>query len=589
MDSDGHLNLEYQLTMSSIHMDLEWPVSRFRTDRRDLTNFIDNNVLPLLRMGVATVVIRAPVKSGKRQMVEYMAQLDSTHHHRSQTRVHCFISAWHRTADDEQRAEISSYNVKVFSVRSRAVVVDIIEWIATQSNLGKTVVIHLDECDHGSGDRQILGFLWRKVKDLVSSGKSINSILYSATPEEVRFSNEVGDEMHDQMMQEFIENGNYLEFTPPPEIFCGPGKFLDAGLVHEATPFFEKIGNAYQLTYQGKHIMSAFKDSIVRAPKRNVLFLRLSYSNGGNKKENKAIYQFLKNISRFSEFNGVSVLVDKTETGVVTSGSVFPERILWSSPTWWNMKAAGIPIVLIADQTSSRSTEWAMHDRLFATHDYRNDVTFSIVSQAQERTNHYSTRYGGFQPIRIYGSKKTFELSAGRIGYADYLHNEYEMKKVDRRRAEGGREEYEIRRSDNRALHPSYPRPILYDQAVRALQELGSYSTTSLSARVKGSIRSVPIARYQFVQGEHHPRAFETSLAQGLENGLYKCYIRGVWKVRTYEEVVGEKWGINKNYRTRYFPCYKDGRLGTCISEYDHEEMVDSLTAYKSMYPPLRH
>ena len=575
--------------MSNIHIDLEWPVSRFRTERRDLTNFIDNNVLPLLRMGVATVVIRAPVKSGKRQMVEYMAQMDSTHHHRAQTRVHCFISAWHRTADDEQRAEISTYNVKVFSVRSRAVVVDIIEWIATQTNVGKTVVIHLDECDHGSGDRQILGFLWRKVKDLVSAGKSITSILYSATPEEVRFSNEVGDEMHDQMMQEFIENGNYLEFTPPPEIFCGPARFLEAELVHEATPFFEKVGNVYNLTSQGKTIMTNFKDNIRRNPRRNLLFVRLSYSNGGNKKENKAIYQFLKNISRFSEFNGVSVLVDKTETGIVTSDSVFPERILWSSATWWNMKAADIPIVVIADQTSSRSTEWAMHDRLFATHDYRNDVTFSIVSQAQERTNHYSTRYGGFQPIRIYGSKKTFELSAGRIDYSAYLHNEYEMKKVDRRRAEGGRDEYTIRRSDNHVIHPSYPHPILFDQAVRVLQNLGCYATASLSARVKGSIRQVVVPKHRFEPGRYHPRAFDTSRAQGLDdNGRYKSYIRGVWAVRTYEDIVSEGWGINRTFRIRYFPCYKDGVEGTCVSEFDREEERDNLTAYRSMYLPRR-
>ena len=585
-----------------------WSVAVFEQQRTHLTDFVRAKILPLLEDAECRrIVLRAPVKCGKREMVEYIAMRDKVER---PTRVHAFLSAWHRAADEDQRLELAGQNMVVFSITTMKKVEDFKTWLKDRLAEKKTIVLHLDECDHGSGSKQMLSKVWSVVRD----NAKITNILYSATPEEVLYSGEVDDEEYQAMMGEIIADGHRVEYMPPAG-YCGPARFLEAGLVHEAIPFFYKEGGAFALSAQGKEIVRDLRGSIAATPSRNMVVLRLSYSDLGGKqaeiKKNKAIHQFLKNIGSFPELADFIVVVDKGDDMGIKNHQISAEKIQWSNPNYWRRQAVGVPILLVIDQTSSRSTEWACHDRIFATHDFRNVVQYSTVSQAQERVNHYLQRYGGFQPIRVYGHTRTFRLSAGQIDYKTFLQNAWESKKIDVRTSPVPM--WKVRSTaTGHALHPKCPQIGLTEMAAnRLLQELGCFADISLSARVAGGVRRVgvyastwhavtkdtwdtfwpafradPANEMAPADGLRTRNPFVASEAKGLVDGKWLGYRRG-WAILDYDADIAPTpgWGTSgEGGSMRVTICYKGGRLGVAIVRCTGTQEVDSLTAYNSMY-----
>jgi hypothetical protein len=588
-----------------------WSVAVFEQHRPHLTDFVRNKILPLLEdTDCRRITLRAPVKCGKREMVEYIAMRDSVNQPK---RVHAFLSAWHRQADEDQRIELSTHNIRVFSIINQKKVDDFLSWLHTQQQSNHTIIIHIDECDHGSGLKQMLSKIWSSVRNR----PNITNILYSATPEEVLFSGEVEDDEFQSIIDYMICEGEHVEYSPPKG-YCGPKCFLDANLVFEAIPFFYKEGDNYILSPQGKQIVGDIKNSLAINPSRNFIVLRLSYSDTGGKKseikKNKAIYKFLENIKAFPELSNFLIVVDKADDIGIKNSQISTEKIQWSSPNYWHRQAIGVPILLVIDQTSSRSTEWRCHDRIFATHDYRNVVQYSTISQAQERVNHYEQRYGGFQPIRIYGHMRTFKLSAGLIDYGTFLKNTWDKKKIDTRTS-GPVSMYRIRSVSNGELHPNCPETGLSEiNATRLLQELGCYADNSLSARVAGSIREVPtyVGTWQEVTKDtwntfwstysdsippteatrsiHNP--FIKAENHKLPDGTWQGQHRG-WKVlecvdnNLFQRIDGEEskqLDLGSTGGNRIKVCYKDGILGVFIVRCTGTISMDTLCAYKSMY-----
>jgi hypothetical protein len=580
-----------------------WSVAVFEQQRSHLTTFVRNSILPLLEdTECRRIVVRAPVKCGKREMVEYIAMRDSVGR---PTRAHAFLSAWHRKADEDQRLELCMQNMTVFSITKEKDVTSFLTWLKKQRDERKAVILHLDECDHGSGHKQVLSKVWTVVRDC----PDITNILYSATPQEVLYSGEVEDGEFQAMMHEIITDGHHVEYDPP-EGYCGPARFLDERLVHEALPFFNKDG----LSEQGKEIVAGLRTCMAATPSRNIIVLRLSYSELGGKKadikKNKAIYQFLTNLASFDELKDFIVVVDKGDDMGIKNQQISAEKIQWSAPNYWRRQTTSHPILLVIDQTSSRSTEWACHDRIFATHDFRNVVQYSTISQAQERVNHYEQRYGGFQRIHVYGHTRTFRLSAGRIGYAAYLKNEWEKKKIDVRTSPVPM--YRIRATAaGHALHPKCTEAGLTEAAADyLLQELGCFADISLSARVAGSIKpqhtfscdwlkvtqetwatTWPAYRDDPANGlrpadgvrdlTHNP--FVESARHPSPDGCWQGYHRG-WHVLDYErDIVPQPgWGATGGRRIKI--CYKGGELGVAIVRCTGSRMIDSLSAYNTMY-----
>jgi len=559
-----------------------WSIADFEQKRKELVEFVCDNICPLIENEIRRILVRAPVKSGKRGMVEYLAMRDKKSREK---RVHAFVSAWHRAADKEQREELGDHNLKVFSIINDKSVKSFLKWLEDNIKAGNLIVVHLDECDHGSGDTQKLSEIWPAIR----SDSRVTTILYSATPEEAMFSSEFD-------IREFTESHPPLFYTPPKG-YCGSARFLEEGLVHDACPFFTKDG----LSDQAKEIVSDMRASTLTNPNRNILILRLTYSLsiGADRTENKAKHLFLKRLSSFKELSDFNVIVDK---GDYDGNDIHKEEIEWSSKSYWDKKDTSKPILIVHDQTATRSTEWSCHDRVFATHDYRKSVTYVAVSQAQERVNHYEAKYGGFQPIRVYGHELSFLLSSGKIDYQEYRKKpEWSSKKVDKRKAT---DSYVVRKTDTHKIHPLYNKYYSEEEANEILHTLHSYVEVKMSCRITEEIRvehlsesifisctkdddidglfTKEYARLNITKDREFRNPFIQSEKVGKKDGKYQGYVRG-WNVFEYDEVKEAKWSLAGGDRLTI--CYNKGVLGIAARFLTGEtKVIDTMRAYKSIY-----
>lgn len=571
-----------------------WSVADFEAQRPELTVFVREELIPLLdHPECLRILVRAPVKSGKREIAEYVAMRDHSHHPH---RVHVFISAWYRTADEEQRLELMIHNMRVFSLTTTAKAEETNRWIQSHIATGKHIVIHVDECDFGAGRRQILGQVYTRFRE----NNSCSFLLYSATPQEVLLSGEVEmkqDEDYEELVEEIRNTGRIIEYTPPRG-YCGPGRFLEEGLVFDATPFFVNDAGGIRLTPQGSQIITAFRENLVEHPSRNIIVLRLSSSGSeGRQRDNRQIYQFLRGASNCEELNGIGVTVAKGDldghAGVRTG------VIEWSNREYWLDLAIGRPKIFVIDQTASRSTEFVCHDRIFACHDYRKTVVYTTVSQAQERVNHYEQRYGGFQRIRVYGHKKTFQLSVGQITYGEYMTRAWTKKKVS------NQEMYYIRSEADGSVHPNYPHAMPTDDAEHVLHELSCAVKVEVAARVRGRIKTVPVYGCDFVActsdsfqeqiqlkiahlnlQQNFQNPFVHSIAKGQINGRFQGFLRE-WRVFDFNEVRDNRgWGMTgPRNMARLTICYRQGDLGVALRWRTNErEEINTLETFRSMY-----
>ena len=605
-------NMSSTTTKDSNH---GWSIRQFEEHRPELVEFIKTNICSLLdESQCSTILIHAPVKSGKREMVEYIAKRDESF---NPSHVHAFVTAFHRIADEQQRKELNNHNLKIFSLIGEPDIYKCNEWIKKKIYQNKKIIIHIDECDFGSGSRQMLS----KIYKVVGQEPSCISILYSATPQEVLFSGEVYNEdlKYQEMIHDIKQTGECVKYIPP-KTFCGPGKFIDSKLVHEATPLFVKDKeDSIVLTNQGKMIIEQLKENARTSSKRNILLLRLSYTESvhtkkKNNKETKSIYQFIKYCHTITQLQNenCNIYVDKKNKDVknINNENVIVQTIDWSSKQYWRGLTSDIPIIIVVDQTCSRSTELACHDRLYAIHDYRNRVTFSTSSQALERVNHYTGKYGNeFQKIHIFGHKKTIELSSGRISYKDYLSPPlWKKKKINIRKSKNGKEEYCIQSTQNpKIFHPNYCAHMTSTECDRALQELGCFAEVAVSSRVEGSIFEKKIYTAKFIPcnknnferviycdniikekftKQKFKNPFIESESKLLDNGKYKGYLRG-WKVFDFDtEIITQcGWGV-KDMLARLTICYRDGIEGVALRYYTGKNIQTStlLTTNSSMY-----
>ena len=589
-----------------------WSVADFELFRLHLTLFARSEVLPLLEDTICRrILIDAAVKCGKKDIVEYIAMRDLAY---NPTRVHTFVSAWHRTADEDQRDELRLHNLEVFSIINQTNVDKCIKWLDERTAEGKEIVIHMDECDHGSGSKQILSKLWFKIR----GSENITTILYSATPEEVLFSEEFvlsnkenreGEDITDEfvLLNKEIREGEHVTYIPP-EGYCGSERFLREGLVHEAIPFFEK-GARYSLSPQGKEIIYNMKRNMETDPTRNILLLRLSGSFIDKKetKNNKMMDHFLNNIDDYPELKDCLIVAEKSDTTNIKNKRISLEKIPWSDKDYWRRQAPGILIIYVIDQTCSRSTELKCHHRIYAMHDFRNRIQFNTVSQAQERVNHYEDTYGGFQPIHIYGNIRTFKLSSGQIDCPTYLTYDLKKKKIDVRTSPV--EKYKVIYTSDNSLHPSCSEEGVDERvADRILQEHGCFAEISISSRIDGSVREVrtydrdwfrttpetwvtdwrayaeqhdmTIKRSPFLAAEHHR---EEGRWRGQHRGWrHLDYIEG----QLYEVVDGERKRIDigSTGGDRIKLCYHNGEVGVLVVRCTGVKQSNTIHTVKSMY-----
>lgn len=589
-----------------------WSVSNFIEYRPHLVNFLRKEVVPHIRSDECRrILINAPVKSGKREIAECLSMFDNTSDSKT---GHMFISAWHRKADDDQRDELSKHYLHVFSIINKKEKDRCLEFIQRTLDEGKNLVIHYDECDHGSGARQMMSNVWRRIRD----NEKIKTIMYSATHEEVLFSNEIDgeyDEDYEDMLDEFQHKGVVVHYTPP-DGYCGAKKFLEERLVHNAKRFILKNADgSIELSEQGKQIVHELRENMKteEGKRRNVIVLRLSSSEknkkrGTKKEEKKDIYQFLAHVANIPELNEFSIFVDKAEiddASIRNNQRILCNNIAWSREAYWEALTTTNPVLIAIDQTCSRSTEWACHDRVFAYHDYRTSFTYSVLAQAQLRIAHYSQKYGGFQRIRLYVHKPTIELAAGLITYGEYLNPVYIKQKVR------SANEYRIKHKNNNTVHPEFPGEYTESIANDILSGLGCLEVPKLSDRLTGKIKptvkidggfiacemdTFDVAVRPIIQGLNPTLNFRTPFLKAeemhAELGFWPGYIRG-WRRLDYDtQVKNEKWGFSlrdlqspqDRRHIRLSICYQNGILGVGYRIPVGQDLSNNVSTHKSQY-----
>lgn len=362
-------------------------VKDFNKQRKDLCDFVNK-----ISNEKKDCIIVAPVKSGKRGMVEFQSLLDQGGNIRKIQ--HFYVTSLSRVDIKNQLEELKIYDIESIILQNDKDVEKCFKNIEEHC-LQKPCVIHWDESDYGTGETkigpQLIGKLHQKIQELrKNSFHPIKFQYYSATNEEV-------------LLSQSAKNCVLHEFDPP-ETYRGAAWFLDNDLVNESEVFFdfdqEDINNI--LTIQSKKILNNF---IKNKSKQFIGVVRIT---------GKLHKEFQKNI-------------DKVKHIFVQNKIIFDEVNESNSFDWsktpQNFGDKNFKKIIFINQTCTRSTEVCFHENIAFWHDYRqpdkNDRKsyYNTVAQASLRVAHY---HETGHRIKLYTNVDVIKLAAGRIKKEDF-------------------------------------------------------------------------------------------------------------------------------------------------------------------------
>jgi hypothetical protein len=220
----------------------------FSINRSEIVAF-GNDVILQIQAGKRHIAIKAPVKSGKREIVEYISARSKQLGMKNSM---FYNTALNRKDVKSQKEELEKYKINTHCISGEKQCYDAIEAI----ELSDSSISCIDECDYGSGKRQKMAPLFNKFIDIVPHV----FLYFSATIEETSVS--------------AIKNRpdfHQMEFIPPPT-YRGAKWFLDNGLVFPPSSFFEKDdGGNISFT---EHAFNVIRECVT--PDRNVCVVRVS-------------------------------------------------------------------------------------------------------------------------------------------------------------------------------------------------------------------------------------------------------------------------------------------------------------------------
>ena len=350
-------------------------------------------------------IVQAPVKSGKRLMVENYSLYDYNPEPNEQTVINIFISALHRKSDENQRKELRDYGIKVFSIFTKTITRECIKFINKCLEENKKVVLHLDELDYGCGDKQLLS----KVFQEYVKNDNVFFIKYSATTEVAQppFTH-YPDSIKSQ-----------IEVIPkfrPPSTYYGIKNYLDDNRFIQSVNFFhfDKSNNTLELSEQGYNLVDELYENVKKKRRRTLGIIRLA----GNFCKGHPKYMTVKDFKEdlldyFQEEWGKKI-------NLIFAGTD-DETIPWDNVDFWiNRITTRIPTIIIINQIAGRSTAWKCHPILSWYHTHRTDKTpLSTIIQDQERPVYYIEN-GKIHNIKIYGDEPSARYSAGYYDIEQY-------------------------------------------------------------------------------------------------------------------------------------------------------------------------
>ena len=356
----------------------------FKKNRKEQYEYI-NNIVSKTDF-TKHLIINAPVKSGKRIMVEISSLLERG--------KHIFLTALHRKADESQREELRQYNIIVHSINNQKKLHECIKDIKKEVKKNERIIIHFDECDFGVGKFQLLSSVYKVCLEY----PNIQIRKFSATPEVAQqdFKN----------IESFKNNCIMLQPTfQPHSSYFGIKKYLEEGRFQEAEDFITVNNGNPELSEQAKNLLQELKDS---DDKKNIGIVRLAGTIIINEKRQQK-YDVLKDIFAKEIKEKYSIRCKFVSTK--------DDKIDWDDEEFWGDHNPERRYLYIICQVAGRSTEWKCHPYLKWYHCKRTDSTpVSTQIQDQERVNHYKTsQYNNDNEIKLYGNKDIAEYSSKLI------------------------------------------------------------------------------------------------------------------------------------------------------------------------------
>jgi hypothetical protein len=356
-------------------------------------------------------VIYAPVKSGKRVICETISQYTN----KGKNTLNYYFSGLNRKDGKPQIEELNQYGIQCFvSTQISNDKQTIIDKINHAIQLGNEVVLHIDEADYGSEGSQIVGSFLKDVHQI----ENVSFFMYTATPWELTSA------------PSFMKNAKVFRFVPP-ESYRGADWFLDNDLVHETQEDFVCFNEAGKIMISETGIEWMKKWANSTDKKRNWSVVRISTKTNQSSEGISSKYKLFKNsfnktvktlsIPRsqvneiFPEQQFRAVFVDEETAfhfGDYASWDGHKNSTLHSDSETFHL--------IVLNQTSTRSTEWGFHDKLFFYYSYESTKANATTQiQRQQRVAHY---HDIGNPINVVTSDiDTWLLSADRMSVEEYI------------------------------------------------------------------------------------------------------------------------------------------------------------------------
>jgi hypothetical protein len=336
---------------------------------------------------ICYILISAQVKSGKRRVKQYLALRNRETIGLTPIK-HLYITKLSNLDIRFQMEEYLKYGIFPLQIHNRNYIKKAIKIVENNKKHGCQTWIHFDESDYGTGSKQLLKDFFFAIKE-----QNVKVLYYSATNAELEFS-------------DFFtrNNENFITTELIPGIdYHGATYYLNAGLVHEATDFFDIKNN--KLTLQAINLLEDFsKDDKIFG------IVRFTLKNRYKAIKNEiysAHLEFKKQVEKF----GILIRFIDKDNSFKWGDEIENE---WS---WYVTQKQKVLLVLC--QTCGRSTEIKFQPYISFWHDFRNGhCSYNTRIQAYLRSAYYGKEN---HQLKIYANIPTFQLHAGQISYEEYI------------------------------------------------------------------------------------------------------------------------------------------------------------------------
>ena len=372
-------------------------------------------------------IVYAKVKSGKRLIAETISQYTN----KGKDTLNFFFSGLNRKDVKVQFDELKEYHMECYVsteiTRNKQHIIDKIAFLAQRGN---EVIIHVDEADYGSDATQILGSFLKDIHQY----ENVTIFLYTATPYELTSA------------KVFMENAKVFKFKPS-DIYRGDEWFLANNLVCETTEDFVNFTDKGKVKISDTGIEWLQKWVDCPDKTKNWAVVRISTKTNESADGKSSKYQVFKDalIKKPTRASRITALPKKQIREIFPEMKFVPIFVDDKTPfhfgdyeSWDGVTASTLfrdPSVfhlIVLNQTSTRSTEWAFHKNLFFYYSYESskaNVTTQI--QRQQRVAHHDEV--GYEINVITSDIDTWHVSAEWMSVEDYVSLDPKNRSVHQR------------------------------------------------------------------------------------------------------------------------------------------------------------